>query len=150
LLKNAANRIVLLESLRRIPRHRIKELWIQGVLLGILESRVGYMRLEYQVGKGRIDFYHKGNPHSAIELAVVSGKWIYQHTPRINAKEIEKLRSISHPKNVRRFLLLIDLKSKKPLNGKRLADNYAGYFKNNKARIIVIYVHKDSNFNFVC
>jgi hypothetical protein len=141
--------VVDLESLRRIPKQRLKELWIQGVLLGFLENRVGYMKLEHQVKNGRIDFYHKGNPPSAIELAVVMGNYIYQHRPKINSSEIKKLRSLTRPKKVRRFLLLVDLISKTPIERSRLKENYATYFRKSSSKITVIYVHKDDKFNFV-
>jgi len=151
LLEMAAARFIDLESQRKIPRERLDERWIQGVLLGFLEDRIGYMELEYPVDNGRVDFYHKGNPPSAIELAVVRDrKYLpWEHLPDKNRTEIKKLRTMDYPKKLRRFLLLIDLISKKPFEKKKLKESYAEYFKNGgKSCVTVIYVHKEDKFSF--
>jgi len=150
-LELAAGRFIDLESRRRIPRQRINETWIQGFILGLLEDRIGYMELEYSVDGGRVDYYHKGNPPSAIELAIVKDRNYspWEHLPEKNRTEIAKLRGLEYPKKLRRFLLLIDLVREEPFERNELKKRYTDYFGNTgRSMVTVIYVHKDGKFTF--
>jgi hypothetical protein len=150
ILKNAAGKFVDLEARRRIPRRKLRESWVQGVLLGFLEARIGYMELEHSVANGRVDFFHRGNPPSAIELAVAKDKKIlhWEHLPAKNKTEIKKLRRLRTSRKLRRFLLLIDLVGTQPIEKAKLKKSYTDYFGKNNFKVTAVYVHKNSKFSF--
>lgn len=149
-LIQAAKMVIKLNSLKSVPKRAQKEHWVQGAVLGFLEPRKGFMKLEYPVNGGRLDFYQGGNPPSAIELAVISGKYTFAHLPRINKTEVKKLRSLRYPAKVERFLLLVDLKSSEAMDEKKLEKSYWDYFGKRKfpKNITVLYVHKDRDYHF--
>lgn len=141
--------------IRSLPDNRIEERWVQGVLLGIMEAKVGDMQYEHEVADGRIDFRHGGPNPDVIEYVLVrrdSNQW----RPSQNHKELQKLTRTSKNVAKRRYLLILD-----PFRGsisqERLQGEYEdyrqtnnrprGYFGNESVR--VVYVHPTLDYHFL-
>ena len=119
------------------------ERWIQGLVLGLLEAKVGHMQVEHGVYGGRIDLRHGGSNPVLIELVtVIHGT---EHYYLQNFDELQKLRRVSYSKAKRRILLILDF-TEHPFSKQRLLDNYtkygsgAGRFERNP--VAIMYFHQ--------
>lgn len=135
---------------RNLGRTKRKEKWLHGVLLGYLEARVGNMRSEWQVPRGRIDLRHGGTNPSVIELVV--RQYGVEDKPAMNKKELGKLCRVTSARARTRFLLILDPSGKKPVEKERLRKAYARYNggrgKFERQPVRIMYVHPESKNDF--
>lgn len=134
--------------MKTLTWRRMGERWIHGVVLGILEVKVGDMQYEYPVSRGRIDMRHGSSNPGAIELVVVTkgSEW---HASQ-NKTELDKLTRV--PNSHRRRVLLILHPYGDPVPKERMRDNYsnwtAGQGRFQRHTVTVQYVHPKLDYNF--
>src|ERR1039457_7212382 len=89
--------------IRTLPDRRINERWIHGIVLGILEAKVGSMQYEHEVAGGRIDIRHGTNNPDVVELVLIKAgnEW---HAGQ-NKTELRKLSKTPYAQGRRRYLL---------------------------------------------
>ncbi|MBI1826074.1 MAG: hypothetical protein HY287_02365 [Planctomycetes bacterium] len=132
-----------------------REMRLDGMLLGILDSRFGSITRQYPVSIGksrrRIDFRQGGTRPVLLEFAVQTpGKnQIYGSQ---NRSELHKLERQANSKVSLRCLLLLDLSGKPVIDENQLKATYTkqassrGNFK--RYPVWVFYVHADASYSF--
>jgi hypothetical protein len=155
--------IVTTELMHEIGRRAIRladtlswkkagERWLHGVVLGLLEAKIGHMQIEVQVGnsKSRVDFRHGGSNQAVIELAV------RHHGPELygpmNSSELRKLCKFTQSKAKRRVLLLLDPSHLPPIEKSALQKSYntvsSGRGRFSRKTVTIVYVHADTEYSF--
>lgn len=153
-LKQAAN--LTFNIIKTLPNNRIDdERWLHGVVLGILEAKVGDIQYEHPVENGRIDIRHGSSNPDVVELVLVKAGGSGWHAGQ-NKTELRKLSKTTKVQARRRMLLIIHAFGDSiPFEQmKRNYDNYttsngerSGYFGSNSIR--VVYVHPRTDYNFI-
>jgi hypothetical protein len=137
--------------IRTLPDARVNERWVHGVVLGILEAKVGDMQYEHEVDDGRIDMRHGSSNPDVMEFVLVrnGNEW---HASQ-NKSELRKLSRTSGRYARRRILFILHpFGSSIPVE--QMKENYRNYAKNVQARfgeesVRVVYVHPRSDYNFI-
>ena len=124
------------------------ERWLHGVVLGILEAKVGDMQYEFPIVGGRIDMRHGTSNPDVVELVVVrrGNEW---HASQ-NLSELQKLCSVPYSRARRRILLILDPFGE-PVPEQQMRQNYAnnamrGIFE--RRTVTIIYVNPRAEYTF--
>ncbi len=141
--------------IKTLPDRRIKERWIHGVVLGILEAKVGNMQYEHIVDDGRIDIRHGSSNPDVIEFVLVKGEHGNQWQASQNKTELRKLSRTSDRYAKRRILFILHPFGP-ATSEERMNENYSEYREGNRERrgyfgensVRVVYVHPRSEYNF--
>lgn len=114
ILGEAGRSILQLRSQFKYKKN--KERWIQAVLFGYLQARLGNMKIEYRVGNKFIDFRFS-RPHPALlELVTIrKTKHPVEHLAYRNRSELRKLGTYPASRT-QRILLILDLNYDNPLD----------------------------------
>ncbi len=133
-----------------LTEQQIKEDWLHGVVLGLLEAKVGNMQSEYSVDGGRIDFRHGGNNPDAIELVVrFHGN---EHYRNMNESELQKLCRIPWARARKCILFILDPSGLAATPKENLRRSYyskgAGRGRFYRREVTVMYVHPEERYNF--
>jgi len=123
LLRDVGRKAVYLTA--SLSWKKTKERWLHGVILGLLEAKIGNMQSEFPCDNSlkKIDFRHGSSNPDVIELVVrVSGGELYGSQ---NIDELKKLCKIPYSRTRRRMLLLLDASLLPPIPKTDLKRTYS-------------------------
>jgi hypothetical protein len=158
-VRHAGRAVLKLLALYKGPQVRKNERAIDPVVMSYLRGAGYSVSRQHQVWMygstkpHRIDFRVAGNPRSVLELAVREAEGIQQLSAATNHDELKKLARVKQNEAHMRYLLLLDMSSKRgPIPKADLEAEYdglnAGKGKFTRNPVRVVYIHATDEYDF--